>query len=104
MYFVFVGRRGVEPHFVSAPRATCRTAKLRRLGFLWLKQYVKKLTKNVFITHELSFSILSPSRVTCVGLRSRTAFRLIAHLFDACFRCLPHNKMTCDAYIIMLKQ
>lgn len=36
MCFVFVGRRGVEPHFVYAPRATCRTAKLRRLGFLWL--------------------------------------------------------------------
>lgn len=51
MYFVFVGRRGVEPHFVSAPRATCRTAKLRRLGFLWLR-YDTKLTKNVFITHE----------------------------------------------------
>ena len=50
----------------------------------------------------MSFSTLSPSRVTCVGLRSRTAFRLIAHLFDACCRCLPHNKMTCDAYIIML--
>lgn len=40
----------------------------------------------------MSFSTLSPSRVTCVGLRSRTAFRLIAHLFDACCRCLPHNK------------
>ena len=48
--------------------------------------------------------MLSPSRVTCVGLRSRTAFRLIAHLFDARCRCLPNNKMTCDAYIIMLKQ
>lgn len=36
MCFVFVGRIGFEPNFVSAPRATCRTAKLRRLGFLWL--------------------------------------------------------------------